>query len=175
MIELEEASQRILDVIHPAEEEIVALSEIDGRVLAEDLTAPINLPTFDNSAMDGFAVRASEAATGARLRSTGEVAAGIVFEDEVCEGECVRIFTGSPIPAGTNAVVMQEDARVEGEKVDSPGHFLELEEMLVSMGQAGRRSSFLKLRISLELEKVEDEVEEEDDEQDLSRMLDDRC
>ncbi|PPR65095.1 MAG: Flagellar FliL protein [Alphaproteobacteria bacterium MarineAlpha4_Bin2] len=50
-----------------------------------------------------------------------------------------------------------EEVAVEGEKVDSPGHFLELEEMLVSMGQAGRRSSFLKLRISLELEKVEDE------------------
>ena len=50
-----------------------------------------------------------------------------------------------------------EAVAVEGEKVDSPGHFLELEEMLVSMGQAGRRSSFLKLRISLELERIEDE------------------
>ena len=76
MIELEEASQRILDVIHPTGEEIVALSEIDGRVLAEDLTAPINLPTFDNSAMDGYAVRAAEALTGGRLQCIGEAPAG---------------------------------------------------------------------------------------------------
>ena len=118
MIELEEASQRILDVIHPTGEEIVALSEIDGRVLAEDLTAPINLPTFDNSAMDGYAVRAAEALTGARLRRIGEAPAGTVFEGEVGEGQCVRIFTGSPMPAGANAVVMQEDTHVEGETIE---------------------------------------------------------
>ncbi len=118
MIELEEASQRILDVIHPTGEEIVALSEIDGRVLAEDLTAPINLPTFDNSAMDGYAVRAAEALTGARLRRIGEAPAGTVFDGEVGEGQCVRIFTGSPMPAGANAVVMQEDTRVEGETIE---------------------------------------------------------
>ena len=118
MIELEEASQRILDVIHPTGEEIVALSEIDGRVLAEDLTAPINLPTFDNSAMDGYAVRAAEALTGARLRRIGEAPAGTVFGGEVGEGQCVRIFTGSPMPAGANAVVMQEDTRVEGETIE---------------------------------------------------------
>ena len=118
MIELEEARQRILDVISPVQGETIELSKIQGRILAENLIAPINLPTFDNSAMDGFAVRASETATGARLRSIGEVAAGKVFEGEVREGECVRIFTGSPMPSGTNAVVMQEDTLVEGEKVE---------------------------------------------------------
>ena len=118
MIELEEASQRILDVIHPTGEEIGALSEIDGRVLAEDLTAPINLPTFDNSAMDGYAVRAAEALSGARLQCIGEAPAGAVFEGEVGKGQCVRIFTGSPMPAGANAVVMQEDTHVEGETIE---------------------------------------------------------
>ena len=118
MIELEEAGQRILDVIHPTGRETVALPEIDGRVLAEDLTAPINLPTFDNSAMDGYAVRAAEALTGARLRRIGEAPAGTVFEGEVGEGECVRIFTGSPMPAGANAVVMQEYTRVDGETIE---------------------------------------------------------
>jgi len=118
MIELEEASQRILDVIHPAGGEVVALSEIDGRVLAEDLTAPINLPTFDNSAMDGYAVRAAEALSGARLQCIGEAPAGAVFEGEVGKGQCVRIFTGSPMPAGANAVVMQEDTHVEGETIE---------------------------------------------------------
>ena len=107
MIELEEARKRILDVISPVKSETIELSEIQGRILAENVIAPINLPPFDNSAMDGFAVRASEATTGARLKSIAEVAAGTFFADEVCEGECVRIFTGSPMPAGMNAVVMQ--------------------------------------------------------------------
>ena len=118
MIELEEARQQILDAIHPTEEETVLLPEIDGRILAEGLTAPINLPTFDNSAMDGYAVRASEAVTGARLQCIGETPAGAVFENEVGVKECVRIFTGSPIPAGANAVVMQEDTRINGENVE---------------------------------------------------------
>ena len=118
MIELEEARKRILDVISPVQSETIELSEIQGRILAENVIAPINLPTFDNSAMDGFAVRASEATTGARLRNIAEVAAGTFFADEVREGECVRIFTGSPMPAGMNAVVMQEDTRVEGETVE---------------------------------------------------------
>ncbi len=118
MIELEEARKRILDVISPVKSETIELSEIQGRILAENVIAPINLPPFDNSAMDGFAVRASEATTGARLKSIAEVAAGTFFADEVCEGECVRIFTGSPMPAGMNAVVMQEDTRVEGEIVE---------------------------------------------------------
>ena len=76
MIELEEARKRILDVISPVKSETIELSEIQGRILAENLIAPINLPTFDNSAMDGFAVRASEATTGVRLSSIAEVAAG---------------------------------------------------------------------------------------------------
>ena len=118
MIELEEARQRILDAIHPTKVETIALPEIDGRILAEDLTAPINLPTFDNSAMDGYAVRASEAATGARLQCIGEAPAGAVLKGEVGGSECVRIFTGSPMPAGANAVVMQEDTRIDGENVE---------------------------------------------------------
>ena len=118
MIELEEARKRILDVISPVQSETIKLSEIQGRILAENVIAPINLPTFDNSAMDGFAVRACEATTGARLRNIAEVAAGTFFADEVREGECVRIFTGSPMPTGMNAVVMQEDTRVEGQIVE---------------------------------------------------------
>ena len=118
MTELEEARQQILDAIHPTKEETVPLPEIDGRILAEGLTAPINLPTFDNSAMDGYAVRAAEAVTGARLLCIGEAPAGAVFENEVGVKECVRIFTGSPMPAGANAVVMQEDTRINGENVE---------------------------------------------------------
>ena len=118
MIELEESRQRILDLISSTEEEIVVLSEINGRVLSEELLAPINLPTFDNSAMDGYAVRATDALSGASLRCIGEAPAGTVFEGEVGEAQCVRIFTGSPMPTGANAVVMQEDTSVEGDTIE---------------------------------------------------------
>jgi len=114
MIELEEANQRILETICSTEAEIVALSVGANRILAADLKAAINLPAFDNSAMDGYAVRASDASTGARLQQIGEVPAGTAFEGEVGQDECVRIFTGSPMPAGANAVVMQEDTHADG-------------------------------------------------------------
>jgi len=118
MIELEEANQRILKTIRPTGTETAALSAAAGRILAADLIAPIKLPAFDNSAMDGYAVRATDAPTGARLRQIGEVPAGTAFKGKVGEGECVRIFTGSPLPTGANAVVMQEDTRADGDTIE---------------------------------------------------------
>ena len=118
MIELEEANQRILDVLGSTGTETLALSDAATRVLAADISSPINLPAFDNSAMDGYAVRSVDAITGSRLRIIGEVPAGTVFEKEISEGECVRIFTGSPIPAGANAVVMQEDTHADKETIE---------------------------------------------------------
>ena len=118
MVELKEAQQRILDTLQPTEIEIVPLSAAADKVLAKDGVAAINLPRFDNSAMDGYAVRATDASTGARLRQIGEVPAGTVFTGEVGDGECVRIFTGSPLPPGANAVVMQEDTHAEGDIIE---------------------------------------------------------
>lgn len=86
-----------------------------GRVLAENIVGDRNYPPFDRSIRDGFAVRAQDATEpGARLRIIGESRAGVAFDGTLGEGECVRIFTGAPIPRGANAVVMQEFARVEG-------------------------------------------------------------
>ena len=118
MIELEEANQRILDALGSTGTETLALSDAATRVLAADISSPINLPAFDNSAMDGYAVRSVDAFTGSSLRIIGEVPAGTVFEKEISEGECVRIFTGSPIPAGANAVVMQEDTHADKETIE---------------------------------------------------------
>ena len=118
MIELEEANQRILDALVSTGTETLALSDAATRVLAADISSPINLPAFDNSAMDGYAVRSVDAFTGSLLRIIGEVPAGTVFEKEISEGECVRIFTGSPIPAGANAVVMQEDTHADKETIE---------------------------------------------------------
>ncbi len=118
MLELEEARRRILAAIHPLPAEPVMLKAATGRILAEDLVAPLDLPSFDNSAMDGYAVRAGDVATAsaespAPLRIIGRVPAGDVFPNLIEPGTCVRIFTGSPLPGGADAVVMQEDTRLD--------------------------------------------------------------
>jgi len=94
------------------------LSRALGRVLAEDLVAPLDLPNFDNSAMDGFAARAADLADGAVLRLVGErFAGGSASEARIGRGECLRITTGAPIPEGADTVVIKENCRVEGEGV----------------------------------------------------------
>jgi molybdopterin molybdotransferase len=85
-------------------------------VLAEDLRAALTQPPFDASAMDGYAVRAADAANAPiRLRLTGTAAAGHAFGGAIHEGEAVRIFTGAPLPAGADTVVIQENTRVPSE------------------------------------------------------------
>jgi molybdopterin molybdotransferase len=118
MLELEEALARVLAAVPAPTSEDVPLSEAAGRVLAERVESPIDLPLFDNSVMDGYALRAADVASAkpdspVRLRVTGKAAAGEVFAGEVKAGTCVRLFTGSPLPAGADAVVMQEETRVE--------------------------------------------------------------
>jgi molybdopterin molybdotransferase len=95
--------------------ETVAVADADGRVLAEDLVAALQLPPFTNSAVDGYAVRGQDVPSGdARLfRVAGRVQAGGAVEGTaVASGEAVRIFTGAPMPEGADTVYMQEDARV---------------------------------------------------------------
>ena len=87
-------------------------------MLAEEVRSPIDLPLFDSSAMDGYALRAADVAsagpdTPVRLCLAGQVAAGEAFADEVARGSCVRVFTGSVLPRGADAVVMQEETRAE--------------------------------------------------------------
>jgi molybdopterin molybdotransferase len=100
--------------------ETVPLGAADNRVLAREIAAPVDLPGFDNSAVDGYAVRFADLAlTGeTRLRVTGRVAAGRSAEAEA--GGAIRIFTGAPMPAGYDTVFMQEDARTEGAHVILP-------------------------------------------------------
>jgi molybdopterin molybdotransferase len=117
MIEVEAAQQRILSLVNPLPGEVVALDGAVGRILAEEAVAPIDLPVFDNSAMDGYAVRTDDLAKADRdhpvtLRVLGKVAAGGISDVEVIPGTCVRLFTGSPLPAGADAVVMQEEVKV---------------------------------------------------------------
>ena len=118
MLQLEQARARILSLVQPLASETVPLSAATGRILAEDITAPRDLPVFDNSAMDGYALRAQDVAaagpqTPAVLRLIGNAPAGQVFSGVVAPGQCVRVFTGSPLPSGADAVAMQEDTELD--------------------------------------------------------------
>lgn len=125
MLELEEALSRILTRM-PAPRREVVPRERAGRVALDPIAAPISLPPFDNSAMDGYAVRAADVTNVSQenprsLRLIGRTAAGEVFGGEVAAGTCVRVFTGSPLPRGADAVVMQEDTRTDA---GAPGQSL---------------------------------------------------
>jgi molybdopterin molybdotransferase len=96
-----------------AESETVSLFEAEGRFLADALIAPVDLPLFDNSAVDGYAVRFADlASTGETiLPLDGRVAAGHCLEGEAVPGRTVRIFTGAPMPSSLDTIFMQEDIR----------------------------------------------------------------
>ena len=115
---VETALLRLLGSISgPLDTERVPLDAAAGRVLAEPLAAKRTQPPFAASAMDGYAVRYDDAIEGARLRVLGEVPAGYGFADPVVPGTCVRIFTGAPVPEGADAILIQEDAQRDGDKV----------------------------------------------------------
>ena len=126
LLPVEEARARMLAEIRPLPAETVTIAEATGRVLAEDVTAVRDQPPFAASAMDGWAVRSADAP--GRLRIVGESAAGHGFGGTVQAGEAVRIFTGAAVPAGCDAVVIQEDAERDGETVTvpavAPGHHI---------------------------------------------------
>lgn len=102
--------------------EPVATGRADGRVLAASVTAPSPLPAFDNSAMDGFALRHADLSADAptTLRLVGEQFAGLDAGLVVAAGECVRITTGAPMPQGADTVLIRENATVEGDRVVVP-------------------------------------------------------
>ncbi len=114
MIDLDTARQRLLKLLVPLPTERIKLNQALGRVAADAVCSAIHLPRFDNSAMDGYAVRAEDttkasAESPVTLQLIGEAPAGCVFAGELIPGTSVRVFTGSPLPKGANAVVMQED------------------------------------------------------------------
>jgi molybdopterin molybdotransferase len=117
MISEQEAYHGILNSVTPLAGRSVILSEALNQFTAEDCLARTPLPNFDNSAMDGYAVIASECRPGTVLKLVGEQPAGVDRKLRVGPGETVRIFTGAPIPAGGDAVVMQEDVTADGAQI----------------------------------------------------------
>ena len=118
MISVEEAVERIVAVFAPLEAERIAIGDAAGRVLAEDALALANQPPDAVSSMDGYALRAADAAQpGATFRVIGAAPAGHPFAGPVGPGETVRIFTGGVVPQGADAIVIQEDASATGDNV----------------------------------------------------------
>lgn len=111
LLPVEDAQARLLDTATPvARIERLPLGDAKNRILADDLLAHLTQPPFDASAMDGYALRAEDAALpGAELVVIGVSAAGHGFDGIVAQGQCVRIFTGAPVPAGANCIILQED------------------------------------------------------------------
>ena len=114
MISVDEALDRIFLQLDTPQPETVPLVRAHRRVLAEQLVATHTQPPFDASSMDGYAVRAAEAVPGRQLRLAGTSQAGQRFVGMMEQGQCVRIFTGAPLPIGADAVVMQEHVRADG-------------------------------------------------------------
>jgi molybdopterin molybdotransferase len=123
LMPIADAELLIAERVKPVDgSEKVMLREAAGRVLAQDVVAPVNVPPFDNSAVDGYAVRAIDldGESESRLTVVDRVAAGHAASHAIKAGEAIRIFTGAPMPAGADTVFMQEDCRVEHDAVIVP-------------------------------------------------------
>lgn len=116
MIPLFEAQEAVLAGCQPLSPELSNFSVLTGRVLAQDVIAPEDVPPFNNTAVDGYAVRSIDtSAVPVELRVVDTLAAGAAPTVAVGEGEAIRIMTGAPMPDGADAVVMVEDTQRVGE------------------------------------------------------------
>ena len=144
-IPLDEARRLIREAITPiARHETIALDMANGRVLAEDIVAPMDQPPFDRSAMDGYAVRAVDVASATRtspavLRLIGRSYTAEPFAGTLAPGDCVEIATGAPIPDGADAVVMVEDTGRPGSADwPAPAWLDSCEQVLILIDSPGR-------------------------------------
>jgi molybdopterin molybdotransferase len=117
MISVAEARARILAGLTPTAPETVGLAEAWDRVTAAPVLARLDQPPHDVSAMDGYALRAADGTLGARLRVAGEAPAGHPWSGTLGPGEALRLFTGSFVPGGADAILLQEDATRDGDTV----------------------------------------------------------
>ncbi len=120
LLTLEQALATMLDAVAPvtvADTENVPLTEACGRISVESIVSPVNVPPFDNAAMDVYAVRLADLTPGALLPVAGRALAGVPFTGQWPAGSALRIMTGAPTPAGAEAVIMQEYAQVDEQGV----------------------------------------------------------
>lgn len=112
MISVQEAQQAVCQHAHTVGKECIPLRKAFGSVLANNIVAPVDLPPFHQSAMDGYAVRYNDVRNDVPVRVIGESVAGKSFNGKVAKGEAVRIFTGAEVPQGADTVIMQEHVDV---------------------------------------------------------------
>ena len=124
MLSIEEALDAILSPVAPLEAERAGLAEAAGRVVASDAAAAVDLPPFDRSAMDGYAVRSADTSPGIALRLAGGVAAGEVASEELAPGTAAAISTGAALPPGADAI-LQSELAVVGDGTVTPERALE--------------------------------------------------
>ena len=118
MISVREALDRILALSDRLPGEKIYLQQAQGRVLAQAVTATRDQPPFAAAAMDGYAIRAADLAAGVQVwQVIGESAAGHPFLHAVAAGQATRIFTGAPLPQGTDHVLIQENVEVKDGKI----------------------------------------------------------
>lgn len=122
LMPVDEAIEQLLAQAPPAPPtEVIPLGQAAGRVIAEELFSPLDLPYWDNSAMDGYALRAADVPEqGGYLVLAGRIAAGHSSDELLQAGQTVRIFTGAPLPPGADSVVPQERCRVYGQRIWCP-------------------------------------------------------
>jgi len=118
LISLDDAISMLLARVIPVQQHnTVTLPDAAGRITASAVISPIDVPPFDNSAMDGYALRMADLTPGRALTVAGMAFAGSPFNGNWPAGTCIRIMTGAPLPAGCDAVVMQEQTEQEGEAI----------------------------------------------------------
>jgi len=121
-LSVDEARMRLAREVQPVSGvENVALRLALGRVLADDVRSPIDVPAHTNSAMDGYAVLSDDIDAARALKVIGSAFAGVPYKGTVNPGECVRIMTGAPLPAGADTVVMQEQTSRDGDTIRISG------------------------------------------------------
>lgn len=109
MISVNQALSQILDLVKPLDIELVELDQAGDRILASKMYAKRDQPPFKSSAMDGYAINSKDLKPGAELKVIGKSIAGLGFDDKISNGTAVRIFTGAPVPKGSDHILIQED------------------------------------------------------------------
>jgi molybdopterin molybdotransferase len=117
MISVAEAQNKILETVKCSVRIIVGIEKSSGCVISENIFSPLDLPPFDQSAMDGYAIVADDFLKKKSITITGESAAGKNYSGRIKSGQAIRIFTGAQIPPGADAVVMQEKVSVSGNEI----------------------------------------------------------
>ncbi len=126
LLTLEQARTKMLESITPVSDTVeVGIMDSFGSIVAEDITSPINVPNYKNSAMDGYAVSANDlpSTESKKFKLVGTSWAGKPYSGEIKQNQCIRIMTGAKVPEGTDTVIMQEHISKEGDSIIiSAGH-----------------------------------------------------